>query len=190
VSALDKRLLSERDICTKYVTPAIGTAGWDVMTQVREEVYFTKGRVIVQGKTVKRGEAKRADYLLHDIPNPPIAIIEVKDSNHSVGDGMQQALDYGTTLDVPFVFSTNGDAFLEHDRTVTSGTVERELPLAAFPSPAELWDRYCRWKGLTGPQQVIVSRGHRDRQDVHRVPDHLAALESRRQETHLVPGRP
>jgi type I restriction enzyme R subunit len=142
MSVLDKHLLSERDICTKYVTPSIETAGWDIQTQVREEVYFTKGRVIVRGKIVKRGKAKRADYVLVYLPNLPIAIVEVKDNNHRVGDGMQQALDDGTTLDVPFVFSTNGDAFLEHDRTVTAGTVERELSLNAFPSPVELWERY------------------------------------------------
>jgi len=162
MSVLDKRLLSERDICTKYVTPSMETAGWDIQTQVREEVYFTKGRVIVRGKIVKRGKAKRADYVLVYLPNLPIAIVEVKDNNHSLGDGMQQALDYGTTLDVPFVFSTNGDAFLEHDRTVTSGTIERELALGAFPSPAELWERYCRWKGLTEPQQAIVSQDYHE----------------------------
>lgn len=162
MSVLDKHLLSERDICTKYVTPAIEGAGWDIQTQVREEVYFTKGRVIVRGKIVKRGKAKRADYVLVYLPNLPIAMVEVKDNNHRVGDGMQQALDYGTTLDVPFVFSTNGDAFLEHDRTVTSGTIERELALGAFPSPTELWERYCRWKGLTEPQQVIVSQDYHE----------------------------
>ena len=82
------------------------------MTQMREERYFTKGRVIVRGKTVKRGEAKKADYILFYKPNIPIAVVEAKDNNHSVGAGMQQALDYAETLDVPFAFSSNGDAFL------------------------------------------------------------------------------
>ena len=122
----DKNVLTERDICTKFITPAlVGSDGskWNVMTQLREEFYFTKGRVIVRGKTVKRGEAKKADYLLFYRPNIPIAVIEAKDNNHSVGAGMQQALEYAEILDVPFVYSSNGDAFLEHDRTVSSGAV-------------------------------------------------------------------
>ena len=158
----EKRALSERDICTKFITPAVEQAGWDVMTQVREQVYFTKGRVIWRGKTVKRGEAKFADYILYLKPNIPIAIIEAKDNNHGIGTGMQQALAYAATLDVPFVFSSNGDGFLEHDRTVTAGTVERELALAGFPSPAELWQRYCVWKGLDEPRQKIVAQDYHD----------------------------
>jgi type I restriction enzyme R subunit len=95
---MNKKELSERDICTKYITPAVKQAGWDEMTQVREEVSFTKGRIIVRGKLVTRGKAKRADYVLYYKPNIPIAIIEAKDNNCSVGDGMQQALDYAVTL--------------------------------------------------------------------------------------------
>src|SRR5664279_5761192 len=86
--------LSERDICSKFISPSVKRAGWDGMTQIREEVAFTKGRIIVRGKLVTRGKAKRADYILYYKPNIPIAIIEAKDNNHSVGDGMQQALDY------------------------------------------------------------------------------------------------
>jgi len=102
---MNKKELSERDICTKYITPAVKQAGWDEMMQIREEVGFTKGRIIVRGKLVTRGKAKRADYVLYYKPNIPIAIIEAKDNNCSVGDGMQQALDYATTLNIPFVFS-------------------------------------------------------------------------------------
>src|ERR1700712_130106 len=107
------------------------------MTQIREEAYFTKGRVIVRGKTVKRGEAKKADYLLYYKPNIPLAVIEAKDNNHSVGDGMQQALEYAEILDIPFAYSSNGDAFLEHDRTGSSTAVEREIALDQFPKPEE-----------------------------------------------------
>ena len=119
---LDKKQLTETDIRTKFITPAIlGADGskWDVMTQVLEERFFTKGRIIVRGKTVQRGEAKKADYILYYKPNIPIAVVEAKDNNHTVGAGMQQALGYAETLDVPFVFSSNGDAFLFHDRTGT-----------------------------------------------------------------------
>lgn len=156
---MNKKALSETDIRSKFITPALcgpGGAGWDLRTQVREEVYFTKGRVIVRGKTVRRGEAKKADYILYYKPNLPIAVIEAKDNNHAVGDGMQQALEYAEILDVPFAYSSNGDAFLEHDRTATSGTVTREIPLDQFPSPEELWSRYCAAKNLT-PQQIAVT---------------------------------
>ena len=94
------------------------------MLQIREEVAFTKGRIIVRGKLVSRGKAKRADYILYYKPNIPIAIIEAKDNNHSVGDGMQQALDYAATLNIPFVFSSNGDGFVFHDRTGISAEKE------------------------------------------------------------------
>src|SRR5438874_6054539 len=104
---MDKRSLTERDICTKFITPALRKAGWDEMLQIREEVGFTKGRIIVRGKLVSRGKAKRADYILYYKANIPIALIEAKDNSHSIGDGMQQALEYATTLNIPFVFSSN-----------------------------------------------------------------------------------
>ena len=111
--AIDKKTLSERDICSKFITPALTANNkWDLMNQIREEVYFTKGRVIVRGQLSIRGEPKRADYLLYHKPGIPLAVLEAKDNNHTVGQGMQQALDYATTLDVPFAFSSNGDAFL------------------------------------------------------------------------------
>lgn len=144
----DKKNLSERDICSKYITPAIIGAGWDLYSQIREEVTFTKGRVIVRGKLHTRGEQKRADYILYYKPNIPLAVIEAKENGHSVGAGMQQALNYAETLGVPFVFSSNGDAFLMHDRTGLADKTEQELALDAFPSPAELWQRYCQCKGL------------------------------------------
>jgi len=145
---VDKKSFSERDICTKYITPAIIKAGWHLHTQIREEVTFTKGRIIVRGKMHTRGEQKRADYILYYKSNIPLAVIEAKENGHSVGSGMQQALNYAETLGVPFVFSSNGDAFLMHDRTGLSDKTEQELALDAFPSPAQLWQRYCQWKGL------------------------------------------
>ncbi len=132
------------------------------MTQLREEVYFTKGRVIVRGKTVKRGEASKADYVLYYKPGMPIAVVEAKDNTHKVGDGMQHALEYAETLDIPFVYSSNGDAFLEHDRTVTTGAVEREIALDAFPTPEQLWARYCKWKGYSVAQVAVASQEYYD----------------------------
>ena len=130
---MNKKDLSERDICSKFIGPAVKRAGWDGMMQIREEVAFTKGRIIVRGKLVTRGKAKRADYILYYKPNIPIAIIEAKDNNHSVGDGMQQALDYAATLNIPFVFSSNGDGFVFHDRTGISAEKEANLTLDAVP---------------------------------------------------------
>ncbi len=149
---VDKKSLSERDICSKYITPAIIRAGWDLHSQIREEVSFTKGRIIVRGKLHTRGEQKRADYILYYKSNIPLAVIEAKTNSHSVGSGMQQALNYAETLGVPFVFSSNGDAFLMHDRTGLADKTEYELSLEAFPSPTELWQRYCQWKGLESPE--------------------------------------
>ncbi|HZS47600.1 MAG TPA: DEAD/DEAH box helicase family protein [Blastocatellia bacterium] len=157
---MNKKSLSERDICTKFITPAIQEAGWDILTQVREEVYFTKGRVQVKGRVVSRGKAKRADYILYYKPNIPIAIVEAKDNTHPVNGGMQQAIEYGETLDIPFIFTSNGDGFVEHDRTVRSGEVEREITLAEFPSPSELWRRYCLSKGIDDEQEKIVSQDY------------------------------
>lgn len=161
MAAIDKTL-SERDICTKYITPALTQAGWDVHTQVREEVTFTKGRVLVKGRLVSRGESKRADYILYYKPNIPIAVIEAKHNNHSVGSGMQQAIAYAEMLDVPFVYSSNGDAFLEHDRTLTSGEIGRELALDAFPAPEKLWQRYCAFKGIDYSNQLITQDYYSD----------------------------
>ncbi len=153
---MDKRSLSERDICTKFITPALRASGWDEMLQIREEVTFTKGRIIVRGKLVTRGRAKRADYILYYKPNIPIAVIEAKENSHAVGDGMQQALDYAETLNIPFVFSSNGDGFVFHDRTGASTRRETDLALGEFPPPAELWSRYRAWKGLALEAEPLV----------------------------------
>ncbi|MDE2676433.1 MAG: DEAD/DEAH box helicase family protein [Gemmatimonadota bacterium] len=153
---MDKRSMSERDICTKFITPALRGAGWDEMSQLREEVSFTQGRIIVRGRLVTRGKRKRADYILDFKPSIPIAVIEAKDNRHSVGDGMQQALDYAETLNIPFAFSSNGDGFVFHDRTGASTPREMNLPLDEFPSPADLWARYRAWKGLTPEAEEIV----------------------------------
>jgi len=162
---MNKKDLTETDIRTKFITPALDRdkgGKWDLMIQIREECPFTDGRVIVRGKSVARGERKRADYILYYKPNLPIAVIEAKDNRHSVGAGMQQALDYAEILDVPFAYSSNGDAFLEHDRTRKSGQIEREIPLHQFPSPDELWARYRASKGYTDAQQTVVKQDYYD----------------------------
>ena len=159
---MNKKALSERDICTKFITPAVKKAGWDEMTQIREEISFTKGRIIVRGKLVTRGKAKRADYILYFQPNLPIALIEAKDNNHTVEGGMQQGLEYADTLKIPFVFSSNGDGFIFHDRTGTSPQTETRLSLEEFPTPAELWAKYRAWKNLTPEQEALVLQPYHD----------------------------
>lgn len=147
---MDKKNLSEQDIRSKFITPALLAAGWDLQRQIREEVTFTKGRIIVRGKLHTRGAGRRADYVLYYQDHHPIAVVEAKDNKHAPGDGMQQALDYAEALDVPFVFTSNGDGFMFHDRTGTGEQVESPLGLDAFPGPAELWARFCQWRGLEG----------------------------------------
>lgn len=149
----NKKSLSERDICTQFILPALVKAGWDVAKQIREEVYFTDGRIFVKGNKTARGERKRADFILYLKPNIPIAVIEAKDNNHSVGSGLQQALGYAKILDIPVAFSSNGDGFVQHDLSGFTPDIEKELSLDAFPSPAELWQMYKKHKKITTPEQ-------------------------------------
>lgn len=132
---MNKKDLSERDICSKFISPAVKRAGWDGMMQIREEVAFTKGRIIVRGKFVTRSKAKRADYILYYKPNIPMAIIEAKDNNHSIGDGMQQALDHAVTLNIPFVFSSG--ASMEKETTMRLIL----KPLLCVTSSKTYWQR-------------------------------------------------
>lgn len=151
-----KSNFTEADIKTKYILPAIKQAGWDVHIQVREEVSFTQGRIIVRGKMAARGKSKRADYILYYKPNIPLAIIEAKDDSHSLADGMQQALEYAEILDIPFVFTSNGTGFRFHDRSGTSEQIESDLPLDCLPSPQELWKRYKQFKKIETPEAETV----------------------------------
>lgn len=158
---MDKKSLTERDICTKFITPALLKSGWDTQLQIREEISFTDGRIYVRGRMTARGKRKRADYILYYKPNIPIAIIEAKDNNHSVRAGIQQGLDYAHILDIPFVFSSNGDGFLFHDKTAKDNDIEKELDLESFPTPEELWEKYKIHKGITTPMaEKIVSQDY------------------------------
>jgi type I restriction enzyme R subunit len=157
---MNKKSLSERDICTKCITPSLVAAGWDLNNQIREEVGFTDGRIYVHGKIHTRGAQKRVDYILYYKPNIPIAVIEAKDNHHTVGAGIQQALGYARPLDVPFVFSSNGDGFVFHDSTVKSGPIETELPLNAFPSPEQLWQKYKAFKGIADEVESVVAQDY------------------------------
>jgi len=153
--------LSEDDISVKYITPSLLKAGWDEETQIRRQVSFTKGRIIVRGKLVTRGKSKKVDFVLY-YQQIPIALIEAKKSKFTDGHGMQQALDYATSLHVPFVFSSNGKGYVFHDRTGQSSKLESNLALDAFPSPSELWAKYRKWKNLAPDQEKIVLQPYYD----------------------------
>jgi type I restriction enzyme, R subunit len=157
---MNKKELSERDICSKFITPALVQAGWDIATQIREEFPLTKGRIIVRGKLHTRAKHKRADYVLFYKPNIPIAVIEAKDNKHTIGDGMQQGLGYAELLHIPFVFSSNGDGFLFHNKIAADGIIERELALHEFPTAETLWHWWSAHRGLTGQQEALVTQDY------------------------------
>lgn len=151
---MKKHEMTEEDIKLQFITPAIESAGWDKFKQIKLEYNFTDGRVIVRGNVTARGKRKRTDYLLYYRPNLPLAIVEAKDNKHSIGAGMQQAIEYAECLDVPFVYSSNGDGFLEHDMKTGK---ERELKLDEFPSPEELWLRYKNVEQITPDQEKLIT---------------------------------
>ncbi|MCR8666230.1 DEAD/DEAH box helicase family protein [Aestuariibaculum sp. M13] len=154
---MNKKDLSESDIKAKFITPAILKSGWDEQTQIGREVFFTDGRIYVKGKLTARGKRKFADYILFYKPNVPIAIIEAKDNKHSVKSGIQQALGYANTLDIPCVFSSNGDGFYFHDKTADAD-IETELTLDQFPSPEVLWEKYKKYKGIDTQEEEEVAK--------------------------------
>jgi len=157
---MDKKQLTERDICTKYILPAIKKAGWDIHTQIREEVNLTAGRVIVRGQMGLRSKGKRADFVLYHKPNMPLAIIEAKKNTLPIAAGMQQGLSYADLLEVPFIFSSNGDGFIFHDKTGLSPQIEQELSLDEFPSHAELWQKYQQWKGYQVQELETITQDY------------------------------
>jgi len=121
---MNKKQLTEQEIRTRYITPAIQSAGWKP-GQIREEVTFDAGRVIVRGSlSMRSSDRKRVDYLLYHKPDIPLAIVEAKDNNHSISAGMDQVLEYAEIADVPFIYTSNGDGFMEHDRTLKDGLVD------------------------------------------------------------------
>jgi type I restriction enzyme, R subunit len=163
---MGKKDLSERDICTKYITPAVVNAGWDVHTQISEEKPFTDGRIRVGDARQPRGERKRADYILYYKSNIPLAILEAKDNNHSVSSGIDQSIEYAKILDLPFAYSSNGDGFVEHDLTGMSDPIEKEFSMEDFPSPEDLWERYKKWKNITESNEQIVTEAYNISQNV------------------------
>lgn len=155
--------LTKADIITKCVMPAILNAGWDNTTQIRQEVKLRDGKVIVRGKVAARRTVKSADIVLYHKPGIPLAVIEAKANKHEIGKGMQQGIEYARLLDVPFVFATNGDGFIFRDATAAEGEcLEKQITLDDFPSPAELWQKFCLWKGYTQAQLPVITQDYYD----------------------------
>ena len=163
---MDKRKLSETDIISKFILPAVKTAGWDDITQIRQEVKLRDGKVIVRGQLGVRKTVKSADIVLYHKPSMPLAVIEAKANKHEVGKGLQQGLDYARLLDVPFIFASNGDGFIFHDKTklgtADAHNLETEIRLEDFPSPQELWAKYCAYKGYAESQLPIINQSYYD----------------------------
>ncbi len=155
---MNKKTLSESDICDKFVRPAMVQAGWHTFDQIYAQYPLRAGRVVVRGKTAKRdpGTVLRADYALFFKPNIPLAVVEVKKARLSISAGTQQAIHYALLLDVPFSFASNGDGFVFRDATLASGVLEQTMSLDEFPSPQELWQRYCAWKGWAPEVQRVI----------------------------------
>ena len=154
--SMNKKMLSEADIKEKFITPAIINSGWDEHTQIIREYSITAGRIWVKGKLTARGKKLFADYVLY-ISGIPVAIVEAKDNNQTIKAGIQQALKYSNLMDIPFVFSSNGDGFYFHDKTVNVGDIETSLSLDDFPTPKFLWEKYKIFKGIkTETEEKII----------------------------------
>lgn len=154
---LTKSEMTEEDIKLQYITPALLTK-WDIKKITMETApvnNFTDGKVLIKGNVPSRDKGKRCDYVLWYNKGTPLAIVEAKDNNHSTSFGMQQAISYGIMMNVPFVYTSNGDSFFEHD--FTTG-LEKEFPLSEFPTADEL---YARWKGVDATKILEVENRER-----------------------------
>ncbi|WP_020682662.1 EcoAI/FtnUII family type I restriction enzme subunit R [Marinobacterium rhizophilum] len=161
MAGINKAKLTETDIISKFILPAVKDAGWDDMTQIRQEVKLRDGKVVVRGQAAARKKVKSADIVLYHKPGMPLAVIEAKANKHEIGKGMQQGLDYAGLLEVPFIFATNGDGFVFHDKT-NPAALETEILLQDFPTPAQLWQRFCTWRGFTDAQLPIITQDYHD----------------------------
>lgn len=165
-ATINKTALTESDIISKFILPAIKQVGWDDMSQIRQEVKLRDGKVIVRGQVAARQKVKSADIVLYHKPSMPLAVIEAKANKHELGTGMQQAQNYARLLDVPFVFTSNGDGFLFHDKTKIgmeeAHQLESEISLEDFPTPEQLWQKYCIWKGYKTEHLPVITQDYHD----------------------------
>lgn len=160
-NTINKAKLTETDIITKFILPSIKNAGWDDMRQIRQEVKLRDGKVIVRGQIGMRKTVKSADIVLYHKPSMPLAVIEAKANKHDIGKGIQQGLDYARLLEVPFIFASNGDGYIFHDKTNLQ-QLETEISLEQFPSPEELWHKYCIFKGYKTEHLPVITQDYHD----------------------------
>ena len=159
---LQKKDMTEEDIKLQYITPAV-TSKWD-RQKITMETQVTDGKISLKGNLAVREKGKRADYLLYLSPNNPIAVIEAKDNNHQISEGLQQAMNYAKMLDLPFAFSSNGDGFAEHDFLTGA---ERQFGLDEFPTEAELTERFKKESGLTPLQETAMNQPYYSSQNTY-----------------------
>lgn len=153
---MNKKSLTEEDIKNQFITPALYKAGW-ALDQMSMEKVFTDSRVKLEGNKTRRGEKKKADYILYYKPNIPLAIVEAKDNKHNLGDGMQQAIDYAECLNIPYAFSSNGDAFQEINLIQVS---DKNIALDEFPSPETLFKRYLNDKNIPKDKENLINQSY------------------------------
>lgn len=162
---IPKWQMTEEDIKLNFITPALSPKWNGRMTM---ETQITDGKINLRGNLVSRAQPKRADYVLYINANNPIAIVEAKDNQHAVADGLQQAMTYAQMLDVPFAYSSNGDAFREHDFLM--GT-ERDIAMEDFPTPDELYARFQKGAnggaGLTQAEEAIIGQPYYSSQSTY-----------------------
>ena len=159
---LQKKDMTEEDIKLQYITPAV-TSKWD-RQKITMETQVTDGKISLKGNLAVREKGKRADYLLYLSPNNPIAVIEAKDNNHQISEGLQQAMNYAKMLDLPFAYSSNGDGFAEHDFLTGA---ERQFGMDEFPTEAELTERFKKESGLTPLQETAMNQPYYSSQNTY-----------------------
>ena len=165
MTILGKKQMSEEDIKLNFITPVI-QKGWK--GHITMETKITDGRINIRGNIVARSKPKFADYLLYLNDGKPIAVVEAKDNNHSVSHGLQQAMTYAQMMDLPFAYSSNGDAFYEHDFLTGQ---EQQIELEKFPTQDELIARYYAelndGKGISALEKKIVSQPYYSSQSTY-----------------------
>ena len=161
-----KQNMTEEDIKLQFITPAI-TAKWPT-NRITMETKITDGKINLRGNLVSRQKPKKADYVLYINENNPIAIVEAKDNKHTVSHGLQQAMTYAQMMGIPFAYSSNGDAFMEHD--FLTG-MERQIPMNQFPSPDELYERYKlganNGSGLSAAEELVIQQPYYTSQNTY-----------------------
>ena len=161
-----KQNMTEEDIKLQFITPAI-TAKWPT-NRITMETKITDGKINLRGNLVSRQKPKKADYVLYINENNPIAIVEAKDNKHTVSHGLQQAMTYAQMMGIPFAYSSNGDAFMEHD--FLTG-MERQIPMNQFPSPDELYGRYKlganNGSGLSAAEELVIQQPYYTSQNTY-----------------------